>query len=211
METGLLIGCFGYDYPQWSPDPYPEELPPEWRFCYYSNEVRSVVLPAALLADADDGQIEGWARDSDEAFRFVLELTPGLLGAQPEHGFAALRRRLTPIEQRLAAAMVIEQASESWLTSLAQSTDLPLCGPGNGATSGRVWRPADLPGTSISQEGILLALVKNCEIKQLRFIIERLQQQHADTGLFFCEPASAWQQVKQAQQLADLMGVATQW
>ena len=211
METGLLIGCFGYDHPQWTPEPYPEDLPAGWRFCYYSNEVHSVVLPASLLADSDDERVQVWTDDCDDDFRFVLELTPGLLGAQPDRGFASLRKRLAPIANRLAAAMVVGPVPTQWLDTLVDTIDLALCSTVVGATPGHLWYPAQLPASSLPGEGVILAMVEECGLKEMRSIIERLGRQNADTGLFFCDPGNAWRQVRQAQQLADLLGVARGW
>ena len=71
----LLIGCYGWDYDLWSPQFYPEELPPSWRFCFYSNEIRSVLVPWAVLSRATAEQISTWVEESDDGFEFVLEIS----------------------------------------------------------------------------------------------------------------------------------------
>ncbi len=203
-----MIGCFGYDHPQWVPEPYPEELPASWRFCYYSNEIRSVVLPASALAGLDDHLVQTWSEDSDEAFRFVLELTPRLLDLEPQAGAKALLEKLSPLKDKLAAALVPGAVAADWAAEVQEAlgTQIDLC-TSEMNTSGRAWYPQIEPDPERC-DGTLLALVEEATPKQLRAIIERLQQQNAGCGLFFLKPETAWQQVQSAQQLVDMMGVS---
>lgn len=68
----LMVGTCGWDRGEWVGSYYPEELPEDWRFGYYSNEYR------AVLMTADHWKLEqpmaDWIEDADEEFRMVLEL-----------------------------------------------------------------------------------------------------------------------------------------
>ncbi len=211
MAHGLLIGCLGYDHPQWTPEPYAEDLPQSWRFCYYSNEVRSVVLPVRVLAELDDDLIQTWTDDSDAEFRFVLELSPQLLGEQPQAAVTGLRAQLAPLSGKLAAAVVFEPVSQPWAQAVQEALGpaLVLC-TSDAHSAGHVWFP-QRDTTAPADEGVLLAFAGECEPRAMRSIFERLQQQDADCGLFFTEPDNAWRQVLQAQQMADLMGIPRGW
>ncbi len=87
MMESILIGTRGWDHPEWAPTFYPEELPPEWRFCYYSNYLRSVLVPAATLDSVVTVDAREWAQDSDPEFRFLLEL-PQVIGEAPSASVA---------------------------------------------------------------------------------------------------------------------------
>jgi hypothetical protein len=51
MSEAILIGTRGWDHDAWQGGFYPAELPVEWRFCYYSNLLRAVLVPAEAWAD----------------------------------------------------------------------------------------------------------------------------------------------------------------
>lgn len=81
MPQHLMIGTYGFEHDAWRGDFYPEELPPEWRFCFFSNRIRSVLLPSATWLSASGDDVRQWVEDCDPEFRFVLELPAAL--AQP--------------------------------------------------------------------------------------------------------------------------------
>ena len=51
MTEPILIGVRGWEYPP-QESYYPPELPEEWRFCFYSNRLRSVLVPAQVWAES---------------------------------------------------------------------------------------------------------------------------------------------------------------
>jgi hypothetical protein len=59
---------------RWLQELYPEDLPEGWRLAYYSNEFPAVLLPVSRWRAADEREIEGWAADTPDSFRFYLEL-----------------------------------------------------------------------------------------------------------------------------------------
>ncbi len=97
----LLIGTRGWLHPAWDESFYPPELPPEWRFCFYSNRLRSVLVPAELWPDLARADAAQWAQDSDPLFRFVLEVPPDVW-AVPATAVARLFDTLAPIAAQIA-------------------------------------------------------------------------------------------------------------
>ncbi len=65
-KAEFLIGRYGLDLLD---DFYPEDLPTEWRFDYYSNTFNAVLLPI----DTDE-DIDAMLEDVDENFQIVLEI-----------------------------------------------------------------------------------------------------------------------------------------
>jgi len=108
----LLIGTVGWEFDD-SGDAgaasfYPEDLPPDWRFAFYSNRLRAVYVPGAIWQSGAHGPAEPleWAADCDEGFRFVIEL-PSLLARPMSHeafeqGFGEFTRRIEPLHHRIA-------------------------------------------------------------------------------------------------------------
>ena len=65
-KAEFLIGRYGLDFLD---DFYPEDLPTEWRFDYYSNTFNAVLLP--INTDED---IDAMLESVDENFQIVLEI-----------------------------------------------------------------------------------------------------------------------------------------
>lgn len=74
MDSRLEIGAAGWQYPSWSENFYPEELPQEWRLTFYSNEFRFCMIPWSDWGSASPETLEQWADDIDQPFRFFLQL-----------------------------------------------------------------------------------------------------------------------------------------
>ena len=72
-DAPLRIGARGWEHPGWSGGFYPEDLPEEWRLGYYANEFSTLLLPAERWLSTTAAELEGWAEEVDEGFRFVLE------------------------------------------------------------------------------------------------------------------------------------------
>lgn len=96
MSEAILIGTRGWDHDAWQGGFYPEELPAEWRFCYYSNLLRAVLVPAEAWTGVTPGAVAQWAEDSDPGFRFVLEPPP--LASTTE--LAAFLRLIEPLRSQ---------------------------------------------------------------------------------------------------------------
>ena len=78
MTEELMVGTFGWDYPAWVGAYYPDDLPDDWRFGYYSNDFRSVLVPSDHFTGTG-ADISEWAEDCDESFRFVVQVDVGVL------------------------------------------------------------------------------------------------------------------------------------
>ncbi len=137
MAEPLLVGAYGWEYDSWVGAFYPPQLPDEWRFCYYSNRLRSVLLPADIWRSVAPDTARHLLQDSDPEFRFVLEL-PAML-AQPLSGTAMrsaldeFRKTVAPVRAQTAGILVSVAASVAsdlaWFSRLLQSlaADLPVC------------------------------------------------------------------------------------
>ena len=225
MADEILIGTEGWRHAAWRGDFYPEELPVDWEFCYYSNRLRAVWLPVAA-AEADSAEIGEWLRDSDPAFRFVLSVA-----AERAH-IDAWRRafcaRMAPLQTRVAGIALTDP------TSLA-SSDLagaivalrafaPVCvdaPPTASVASGDlglitcVWDAdsASLPPWSGSASaGPCLARMTGGHPRAIRHTLEQLAAAPATTaGLFFRTgvdaPAAAPHRAEAARTLAELLGL----
>jgi hypothetical protein len=233
MNEPLMIGTRGWEHAPWLWDFYPEELPPDWRFCYYSNNLRSVLVPRELWPDTGRAQVAQWAEDSDPAFRFVFEL-PATLGvaATPvrrDRELEEFMEIIEPVAARLAGlvwrvgadAPVAADAFEQYVGRIAGIA--PLCvdlpgGPWRGPEilaalarqgAGLVWHcggeAAPHPGGKL-----MVAYVSPAPAREVRRCIEQLaqwQQHDARAGLFFVEPARAGKAAQEARLIAELMGV----
>ncbi|WP_428087687.1 hypothetical protein [Candidatus Thioglobus sp.] len=78
-ETEFLIGRDGLDLVD---DFYPDDLPSEWRFDYYSNQFRTLCLPIDTQEDLEEifeALEESTTEKSDEKFELVLSISAQLL------------------------------------------------------------------------------------------------------------------------------------
>ena len=225
MTQPIFIGTLGWDPLEWRDQFYPDELPSDWRFCFYSNRLRAVVVPGAVW-DAPDLDPQQWLDDSDSDFSFVFELPAALirpsatsqdidafldrlapLGVQARGVLAGfgpgvhenwLRRLLPVLTQALPVCVDLapEQRSAAALEALA-AADAALC-----------WRPA--VDTAPAGGGrLLITLTDEADARGQRRILEaigRWQDAGGAAGLFF-HGARAPQLAEQARILAELMGV----
>lgn len=218
-EQELLIGCRGWDHDGWVPGFYPSELPDDWRFCFYSNQHRSVLVTEHELADVDVEQVSGWRDDCDEGFRFVFDLTPALL-ASSARPWPAWEAVLAPLRERTAGFLVSGLQGRR-LGLLAAGSFPGTCvwcdDPGDGMEDeampgpgwGVVWRPQNQKAPSRSDVPVL-ALVGSLELPRLRRVLEVLAKVVAGTGyaaLFFDDERHGHASAREARLLAELMGV----
>lgn len=99
-----LVGTRSWNCDSWANEFYPEELPLDWRFCYYSNALRSVSVPSQIWESAARPEVGQWVEDSDTDFHFVLE-PPITLCRPPSHidpggELEAFLDRITSIRQQ---------------------------------------------------------------------------------------------------------------
>lgn len=226
MTQNLLIGTRGWAHAPWTGDFYPEELPAEWRFCYYSNRIRSVLVPHESWAQLGPGEIASWVDDSDAQFRFVLEPPPILLGASRAavDEFFALAAPLWPLTAGLLVRMPAGPPDLACLDRLvsALAAHAPVCvdlapAQRSAAALGLLarrqaslcWYPEQAPQPA-PQGRFLAALARNGDARTVRRWIESLarwQGEARQAALFFDGAADAPRHALDARVLAELLGV----
>ena len=224
MYKNILIGCRGWNYDEWAPDFYPEELPEDWRFCFYSNEIRSVLVP---LGDALGADPQQWREDCDEEFRFVFEYSfSRTTDFQWIDQLQKLLHHIKPVVDRTAAILMspvsAKECTEARIKRILQTVgsvpvclDLPDAQYNDGVVEtldrfniGLAWRNAQIPISSTGR--MKISLVDDVDIITLRKILEQLHkasQRGCGTGVFFTEPRKAPYLARQARDLAELLGV----
>ena len=220
MGQELLIGCRGWDYDAWVPDFYPPDLPAAWRFCYYSNQHRSVLVPARQLAGADLDRVTGWREDCDDGFRFVFELTSALLEPSPLQAWQKWRQILAPVKELTAGFLITGPEAQSLYQPARE--DFPgarlwwdppdgvaRSEPGPGPTWGGVWRP-QREARPARPDAPVLALTGELDLRRLRKVLESLAEIAGRTGaaaLFFDDCRNGSKLSRDARFLAEMMGV----
>lgn len=71
--ASVMVGPCGYTHRCWYGNFYPQDLPPEWRFPFFSHRCPSVLMPAMAWAKKSD-QLAVWESDAPPGFRMVLEV-----------------------------------------------------------------------------------------------------------------------------------------
>jgi uncharacterized protein YecE (DUF72 family) len=205
MSDPLMIGTRGWNHAIGG-DFYPAELPDDWRFCYYSNNLRSVLVPQETWDAVQTADIAQWLQDSDPAFRFVIEL-PATLGlpltqARREQVLERFLETLEPIAPRTAGLLlriapdtdVLPDWFEHFLNRLVDiapvCVDLPE-GPWRAPAvlavlerqgAGLAWHcareTAPHPGGRL-----MVALAPPAPAREVRRFIERLAQWQGQDGL----------------------------
>ncbi len=229
----LLIGTSGWTHDGWTGTFYPSNLPQEWRFCYYSNKLRSVLVPHDILAAAPVSEIKQWLQDSDQEFRFVLEAPSQMMLPMP---FSALQRELDKFRQSLS--LVREQTAGAllrmpgvanvdldWLEKLlrALTADLPVSVDLSAVPSGQRAEAIailDSVGAGLCWQArtesaprpagrFVVGLANGGAARELRHLVERMAvcgQQGIVSGLFF-DGVSAATAAQEARIIAELLGV----
>lgn len=232
MTEPLMIGTRGWNHVSGG-DFYPAELPDDWRFCFYSNNLRSVLVPQETWDSAQHADVAQWLEDSDPAFRFVIEL-PATIGSpltpgKREQVLAQFFETLEPVAARVAGLLLRiapdTEALPEWFEPLLnQLADIaPLCidlpeGPWRAPAvqetlerqgAGRVWHCAR-EATPHPGGQLMVALAPPAPAREVRRYIERLAQwqgQSVLAGLFFDAPEGAAKAAQEARLIAELMGV----
>jgi len=220
----ILIGTWGFDVDAWSPAFYPEELPRDWRFAYYSNLLRSVLLPAADLAQRSHAQLVEWAGDADAEFRLVIELPVETVDSALRGDSTRLedcRELIVPLAAQTAAFMLsttalCDASDDSIARLLRQLGDVPVCMgdavlPDGCAARlarfgiGTCWDTAQQPAPNPGGRLLLVRTGLDTPAQQ-RTVLEAIaawQQGRSPAAVFFDHPAKA----QQARLLADLMNL----
>lgn len=224
MTEELMVGTNGWNHSQWVGDYYTDDLPDDWRFAYYSNDYRSVLVPADHISS--NAAVSEWAEDCDEAFRFVVEIPKNCLLNEDETLLQSFLQRIASLRSHLAGFYLsLDKINNNEVALLQTRVGLlqqhgPLCidcdhnAMGSDQLNqlvanhdiGLCWHPAS---SKLPTEGGALMLMLSDEdgAKAQRHLIEALekwmQQSHGLAGLFLHTPAAA----SQARIIAEMLGV----
>lgn len=214
MSAYLLIGTVGFEHPHWASGFYPEELPADWRFCFYSNKLRAVLIPPVESARLDAAQAQQWVDDSDPEFRFVWGLDDSWLDADTR---AARLAAVAPLRAQIGAWLWHSRGSAPAVQAQALIEALgaiaPVCVDAPVADVARddvalLWDADNVPAPHAGGH-FLVAFTRVREPRRLRAILEALARWQGDTrqaALFF-QDERAGDSALQARLLADMMGI----
>lgn len=71
----IKVGARGWNFEQWNGEFYPDDLPEDWRFSYYSNEFQTVLIPSYFLTQFSLEDWQEWIDDTEKDFWFYVELS----------------------------------------------------------------------------------------------------------------------------------------
>lgn len=222
MNEPILIGTYGWEHADWEGSFYPPELPPEWRFCFYSNRIRSAIAPGDLWPSIRRADVGQWVDDSDPAFRFVLELPAAVLAADAattavEEFFALIE----PIENLTAALLLPVPATmpadrlDPLLAALVAR--FPVCAlPSAGASTEALRKAASAYGASTCWRvdrspapeaggDFLVALMEQGDPRRLRTALEQLAAWPGRAAGLFFTGTNAAVYAQEARLLAEIM------
>jgi hypothetical protein len=216
----IVFGARGWDYPEWVGAFYPDDLPPEWRFGYYSNEFRAVLIPKDYFMAAEPTTVASWGDDADEVFEFFVEVPASASWEQVKDRMLALRGQARGVylvheanvtdnfgaferllEEVSSVAPVVVDWKGHW--SDVELAVLQRC------SAGCYWRitddaelrcPAPLALVTIGGE-------RAADLKQLRKCIERCLSSRGPSriGFFVSGTARACDHVKNAEMIYQML------
>ena len=204
----LLVGARGYTHRNWWPQLYPDELPAEWRFIFYSHRHPAILMPARAWAYKPE-QLSFWQEEAPPNFRMVLEI-PGdglerlmLAGPLPQPLIAGCIVRVS----RLTKGHRVQLAVLAHTMPVAVDFRIHTPGCADGLSTmgvGVCGRPAQ----GLSPVGpFAVSLVGKADRPLLGKAVQELLRVPAANGraLFFYEPQTAIKWVAEAQLLVNLL------
>jgi uncharacterized protein YecE (DUF72 family) len=226
-KPSILIGAWGFDHDGWTPAFYPEELPNDWRFAYYSNWFRALLLPAETPLRFGRAALEEWTQDADSEFRFVVELPLAAVDAALAGKFQSLDEYLRLIEPLgghtagflLSSAQMCHASDRALNALFTRLKGRPACVAIESLESlptactqrltalgaGVLWEPAREPAPVAG--GALLVVRTNADApadqRQLLDAVTAWQGAGGQAAVFFEHPAMA----RQARLVAELLDV----
>ena len=224
LQTELLIGAAGWEHENWVGNFYPQDLPDDWRFGYYANRLRSVLVPSELWQSTEiEAYVNILLEDVYPEFRMVLEWV--LPDNQDAPALAQVFLRASQsLDEHIAAYLVHVSASAS--DSAFDAIKLlqahhPVClicddPPAENGFSGLdgvglCWL-TDSQVQPVAQGQFLVALATSTDPRRIREIIEKINTwpeglpNVQGAALFFVNEKAA-DTAFQARTIAELMGV----
>lgn len=81
-DNRLLLGMAGWPLLDGRQGYFPDDLPRDWQFAYYSNDADCLMLSASQWRDIGIQELASWLDDVEEHFRFYLEWPNGTQAVQ---------------------------------------------------------------------------------------------------------------------------------
>ena len=216
METPLLIGTYGWAHPAWNSVFYDPDLPPEWRLSWYANHLRAVMVPAQSWPTLDVAAVSTLLDDTDETFRFVIELPPAdRQNAKPpweDSDRIATRVRAFAGQADAVLLSLADSVAPEWpalerFRAALHPAALCLDGLAAGqlpAGFGSCWCPAkDQP---LVPSDYTITCCDSGEPRLLRKIIEALQRELSGRGaLILTDTVRGYEHAREARIIAELL------
>ncbi len=221
-----MVGTIGWDHDNWVGNFYPDDLPDDWRFAYYSNDYRAVLVTADHFKAADKEAVSEWVEDCDEAFGFVVEIPQFCLDKAGVDSLQVFLGDIASLHSRTRGFLLsLGETTSQIVAQLQPRIELlqefgPVCidFENESETSdqlmqlmaeynvGLCWHP-ETNETPRAGGALMLALSDEEDPRGQRKIIETLeqwmQQGNGLAGLFVKSPAAA----SQARIIAEMLGV----
>jgi hypothetical protein len=70
----IYVGARGWQFDDWDNGFYPDDLPTDWRFSFYSNEFQAVLVPYSYMGRYSPEEWGEWAEDTSNDFAFYVEV-----------------------------------------------------------------------------------------------------------------------------------------
>lgn len=70
----IRVGARGWDFEQWKGEFYPDDLPRDWRFSFYSNDFQTILIPGNYLTQFTLDEWQEWIEDTSRDFWFYIEV-----------------------------------------------------------------------------------------------------------------------------------------
>ncbi len=224
-----MVGTVGWDYDDWVGSYYPDDLPQGWRFGYYSNDYRSVLVPEDHLSSTDLSIVKEWFEDSGEEFRFVLQPPSALFVDTDLAHFEEFLKQIGELSGRIAGLFLSMKNLEidiEGLTSILEmaSKHMSVCADlpedlqessevaelMSRINSAQCWYPEAEPAPGVGGS-LMVAISDSQDAKEQRRQIELLEdwmkRSGGVAGLFFSGGASAPKAASQARIIAEMMGI----
>lgn len=228
MTEELMVGTVGWDYSEWAGTYYPDDMPEDWRFGYYSNDFRSVLVPGDHFPGGDLPAVGDWLEDCDASFRFVVEIPATALAEPAPDRLTEFMDCLGGLDQRTAGYYLnltqVEASPTQLVTWLEPVTRRgPLCVNARPADIdnaefsqllsrldvGLCWSP-DVSSAPAAGGRLMLALTETQDPKQQRHIVEALerwaQASQGTAGVFF-GGVNATNAATQTRIIAEMLGI----
>jgi len=104
-----MIGSKGWCFEHWVGGFYPEDMPQDWWFSYYSNEFQTVLLPSEYIMRYELSDWQSWMDDVSQDFTFYVELKGDSDWPRAQHYLRVLEGQLGGLILSIEAPVTASQ------------------------------------------------------------------------------------------------------